>query len=479
MLHKKLISYLKSRTLILTITLTYTLIVALVLLNRFWQYEAYYYDHGMMEGTAYQVSQFHLPLIHRDFGKVPVYIDHFYPSLQLTLAPFYWINNSYETPLIILSLYIGLSVLAGYEIGRKYIKNKYMLYTLLFAYMFYIGMQNALIFLIHDITVQILFLMLLFLAIVYRKVRLYYLLLILNLGFKESVSITIFAVGIFLFFFQTSWRKHALITCVVAVIYALLASKLIIPYFRYHAFGTWDFAYSPQLGISPTQYLTYFFNTDQKRETIFTSLSSFGFLPLFSPSTWILLIQDFAQRFVLISPNSTLRQGLNLHYNANLAVLLYISSVFSIHILERKTTYKKVEPFHALCIILITMYFHQLKYHGPLGLIYNKDFFRITKNLHFMDEFVSKIPPSGKVMVQNNLAPRFTHNDLYILISQKEVDRVQPDVIAMDFRPGQNINNYWPMTENMMSSLSGQLLSNGQYRPIFKEQYRYIFVKNN
>ncbi len=94
------------------------------MLNRFWQYEAFYYDHGMYESTAYQISHFTMPLHDRGSGKVPIYVDHLYPSMQLALAPFYWIWDSYETPIVVMAVYIGLSVLVGYEIGRKTIKNK-------------------------------------------------------------------------------------------------------------------------------------------------------------------------------------------------------------------------------------------------------------------------------------------------------------------------------------------------------------------
>ena len=96
----------------------------------------------------------------------------------------------------------------------------------------------------------------------------------------------------------------------------------------------------------------------------------------------------------------------------------------------------------------------------------------------FMNDFVAKIPREGKLMIQNNLAVRFTHDDLYILSSEEYLDKVQPDVIALDFRPGQNINNYWPVTEEKMKNLSEKLLNDPLYKPLYKEDCRYIFVKN-
>lgn len=475
----KILLYLKERKLILAIVILYTIIITLVCLHRFWQYEALYYDHGMMEETAWNLSQFKPPLHHREYGKVIYYVDHFLPSMQLVLAPFYWLWPAYETPIIVMCFYIGLSVLFAYEIACAVIKNKMMIYALLFAYMFYIGMQNAIIFLVHDITAQILFLMLLFFSIFKEKKKLFLPLLILNLGFKESVAITTLTLGIALFlFYKKEWRQYALATIIISASYGFLLLKIIFPYFNYLAFGkSLPCIYSPDLKRPLISFLVNFIDLPEKRETIFVSLASFGFLPLFSPFSFIMLLQDWLQRFVLIHPHISYRHGLNLHYNANLAVLLFCGSLLTLKWLQNKKWYKKIINFHALIIFFLIAFYHRFIFHGPLGLIYNKDFFKITKNMKFMDDFVAKIPKKGKIMVQNNLACRFTHNDLYILLSEEVFENVNPDVIALDFRPGQNPANFWPMHENDMKQLAEKLLQNPNYQTIFKESHRYIFVK--
>ena len=50
-------NYLYCRKLPLLITIAYTTIVLVVLLQRFWQYEVFYYDHGYTESAAYQAAQ--------------------------------------------------------------------------------------------------------------------------------------------------------------------------------------------------------------------------------------------------------------------------------------------------------------------------------------------------------------------------------------------------------------------------------------
>jgi uncharacterized membrane protein len=464
--------------LILLIVAIYTVVITTVVLNRFWQYEAFYYDHGMMESTAYQVSRFQMPLHDREYGRVSIYVDHLYPSLQLFLAPFYWLWNSYETPLVVMCLTIGLSVLVAYDIGRKLIKSRLMVYALLVAYMLFIGMQNALIFMVHDITLEILFLMLLFWAVVNKKIKTYYLLLLINLGFKESVAVTTLAIGLFLLVFNRQWRKHGLVTIAISIVYGWLATKLIIPYFQYQAFGKWGtFRYTPQLTFNPIELVKRFIDMPQKRETIFVSLSTFGFLPLFSPTSWILVLQDFAQRFVLFDYDNTFRTGLTLHYNANLVVLLFFTSVLGVAGLQKFSWYRKVIAFHALGIIVLTLIYHRFTFHGPLGLFYNPEFYRITAKQGYMNDFVAKVPRVGKIMVQNNLAVRFTHENLYLLLGDEHIRQVDPDVIVLDFHPGQNISNFWPNSEEAMVKMSKQLLSDPRYLTYYQEDYRYIFVK--
>lgn len=468
------------RKLILLVTFLYTLTLLIVLLHRFWQYEAFYYDHGMMESSAYQVAHLKVPVVDRDGPKkLPIYADHFYPSLQLTLAPFYWLWDSYETPIIVLAILTGLSVYIGFSIARKYISNLLMIYALLFGFMFYIGLQNALIFFIHDITLQIFFLMLLFWSIAYRKEKLFYALLLFNLGFKESVSVTLFMLGVTLALFDRTWRKQGIVAIVLSVLYGLLAVKLIIPYFRYTYYGTWNFAYSPEPPKSLINYITYFFDTPAKRETIFTSLMSFGMLPVLSIGSILLIIQDFAQRFVLLTPTNPLRQGLNLHYNANLAVILFVGSLWAVRSLQKFSFYKRIITFHAIFIFATVIIYHRFIYHGPLGLIYNKDFFKITRNMKFMDEFIERIPRKGKLMVQNNLAVRFTHNDLSLLLNPNHIREIDPQTVVLDFRPGQNANNYWPMTAESMKNLAATLSADPQYGILYNEGERYIFRKKN
>ena len=97
--------------------------------------------------------------------------------------------------------------------------------------------------------------------------------------------------------------------------------------------------------------------------------------------------------------------------------------------------------------------------------------------MKFFDDFISKVPRDGKIMVQNNLAVRFTHNNLYLLLSREHLENIDPDIVVLDFRPGQNPNNYWPMTETTMETMAKSLQNNPKYNIIYRENHRFIFQK--
>src|SRR3989344_3161187 len=195
-----LFSYISSRKLPILISIFYFVIVLVLLLNRFWQYEVFYYDHGYAERAAYQLAHLQNPTWDRD-GRVSIFTDLVYPSLLLLFAPFYWIWDSYLTSVVISAVLWAAIPLIAYEIGFALKINKFMLYSLMFAFLFFIGTQNAIIFFLKDISVSIPFFFLLLLAILKRKIKLYYLLLLLNLGFKETITVTTISLGIGLILF--------------------------------------------------------------------------------------------------------------------------------------------------------------------------------------------------------------------------------------------------------------------------------------
>lgn len=465
--------YLRTRPRVLLLTLLYTVAVMVLLLNRFWQYEAFYYDQGLFERAIWLVSRFQTPIIdHQTLGRVHHFADHFLPSVYILFSPWYWISQRYDITLIALSLYTGLSVLVAYEIARLFIKNHFLVYSLLFAYMGYVGLQNALIFFIHDITAMLLPLTLLFLALFKEKWKWFYALLIFNLGFKETVAVIGVALAVTMWLYKKSWFKHAVIVFFISLLYGVIVTRVVIPYYSGDRF-----LYQPTWPTSIGQLFERMVDRPTKVQTVVYSLATFGFLPLLSPATWPLIAQDILLRFVLsYTPNSQ-RWDLGLHYNANLVVFLFVAAVLGSRWLEVKVRSQKFCIFWGVVVMVAVVYLHQFKLHGPFGLLYNLEFYRHTQRQGFMHDFINRIPRQGKIMTQNNLAVFFTHDDLYLLDGYEYFKQVQPAVVAFDLRTGQNPNNFWPMDEPGLTKMARQLKSEPGYQLLYEDNSRYIYTR--
>ena len=93
-------------------------------LNRFWQYEAGYYDFGIFDHALWQAAHFKAPII--DHFIVPgrwIFADHFNPSIFL-LVPFYWIWDKSEVLMIAQDVLVGASGFVLFFIGKKILKNQ-------------------------------------------------------------------------------------------------------------------------------------------------------------------------------------------------------------------------------------------------------------------------------------------------------------------------------------------------------------------
>jgi len=134
---------------------------------------------------------------------------------------------------------------------------------------------------------------------------------------------------------------------------------------------------------------------------------------------------------------------------------------------------KKARLYYGIVLVIVALFMHQFYLHGPLALAYNRAFYLHTKNLHFLEELVNKVPKDASVMTQNNLAVRFTHQDVMLLRDNYEV--YNPDYIVLDLRDEQNPNVFFGLKDK--DSLLTFLLRDKNYEAIFQTEYQYVFQK--
>lgn len=435
--------------------IVYFVVINLVTLNRFWQFEAYYFDHGLYDQSIWRAAHFQAPLISHHFTQKPLLQlgDHFTPAIYL-LSPIYWFTRSYTPILIIHNLFLVLSAIILFLIARMFIKNKLMIFSIIFAYTGFVGMQNAIIANFHTEIPALLPISLMFYFLFQKKWKPFYFFLFFTLLFKENFAALIFSVGFFLLLSKKC--RHGIFIMAFSVSYYFLVTKIVIPLLSGH-----PYFYSASVNFDPVLFVEKFFVPNLKIQTLFVSFTNFSFLPLFNPLFLPIIIQDYFVRFVIDGAPS--RIDLGLHYNAIPALLMAISSIIVVKNLMKLRLYKKLVNIHALLIIFTVLFLHY-KLHGPLGLAYNSAFYTHTKNLNFLRSFISQIPSSnGLVMTQNNLAAQLTHTHNLMLL-RSDYWNYKPDVIAIDIRGGQSANNYWPLPPNQFEDLYKNLLNDKNYR---------------
>jgi uncharacterized membrane protein len=461
--------FIRNNFFVILYLVAYFIVINLVTLNRFWQFEAYYFDHGLFDQSIWKVAHFQAPLISHHFTKAPLLQlgDHFTPAIYL-LSPIYWFTKSYLPILIIHNLFLFLSGVVLLKIAELFLKNKLMIFAIMIAFTLFVGMQNAIIANFHTEILTLLPVSLMLFFMFKKQWKRFYFFMFVALLFKESVAALTFGVGIYLIF--SSERKRGAIVIVSSIFYYLSVTKLIIPLISGH-----QYFYTPSyFDFNPISIILKFFSPDLKIQALFTSFASFSFLPLLNPFFLPLILQDYFLRFVIDGAAS--RIDLGLHYNAIPSLLLAVSSILAVARLNKFKTYRRLINLHAILIILMILFFHY-KLHGALGLSYNPAFYQHTKNLDFLRRFIDQVPKTkGLLMTQNNLAPQLTHSNNLMLL-RADYWNYKPDIIAIDIREGQSSNNYWPVPPAQFIDLYQNLKKDKKYLMKKVTNDQVIFIK--
>lgn len=438
----------------------------LVSLHRFWQYEISLIDFGQFDQALWKISRFQEPVIyHFIHGKINVLGDHFTPSVFL-IAPVYWLTDRSEAILIIQAIAVALSGIFLFEIGKIVLKDKFLSLAMLISYFLFVGLQNAVITEFHELTVMTLPFMITFWAIVKNRIALYFIFLLLTLGFKEVTFSLGIGLGIALILLKKEWRKVGVATILISIIWGFISLKLFIPYFNQG-----KYLYDSAIPAGLVEKATALFDQPEKRHTIFYSFISFSFLPVLSPEFWLLILQDYATRF--LPAGFVTRWGLGLHYNAQSAVILVIASIYGLKRLLNIKLISKYKIFIGIFIILTSIFIFRFLLHGPFLLAINPAFYKHTKSFEFLNQVVALVPKNSYIMTQNNLATRFTHQDVR-LVSVSYGDS-KPDFVLLDVREGQNPNNYFGSGD--IKEILLKLRSDDAYSLVYETHDQYLFKR--
>lgn len=456
--------------LVLLFITIYSLGASLVSLNRHWQYNSFWYDFGIFDTTIWKLSRFQSPVIAQlnpPAGKI-VWADHFNPS-TIFLTPLYWLTEKQEVILIAQAIAVGLSAVVAYIIVLNTLESRIVRISLTVAYLGFVGLQNALYTDVHNIVFALLPLMAAVWAIYQKRWKLYWIFLFITVGFQENLAAVAVMMGIFLLLRKERNIKIGLSTITVGLFYGLFAMKVIAPFFN-----GGSYSYQPAIPTVWYEWITrFFYPTDMKLRSIVLTFATFGFLPIANLSTLPLIIEHYLERFVLNT--AATRWDLGFHYNALLSPIMFLASLETVVLLQRSKILKRVLPFWGLSIFLLVIFLHRFYLHGPLMLATHPVFYEQTTNAEFLRRFEQQIPRNGLLMTQNNIASHFTHGKT-ILLNQNYFE-IKPDSIAVDLRPGQNANDFFPLSPSQVEILVATISADRNYSKKSVTDTQLIFTR--
>ncbi|MBI2012362.1 DUF2079 domain-containing protein, partial [Candidatus Curtissbacteria bacterium] len=221
----------------------YVVAASLVSINRFWQVDAFWYELGLYDSAIYKVAHFKAPIIEQ-FGPPAgkwIFADHFNPSLFL-YSPLYWFTDKTEAILIAQAVTVGLSAWMAYLMIRKITQNKLVILAIMFSFLGFIGIQNALYTDFHDTTVATFFVMIVFWAIFTKRWLLYWIFLVITLGFKETMPGLGVGIGLYLILRKERQYLLGFLTILLSLTWYFTVTKWVIP-----AFSGSNFGYPPTI----------------------------------------------------------------------------------------------------------------------------------------------------------------------------------------------------------------------------------------
>jgi len=267
-------------------------------------------------------------------------------------------------------------------------------------------------------------------ALVSRRRSLYLWSTLIFLLFKESSSLLAMGLHLYAFITIPAWRKFVFSLSLLGIFYSYLAVKVIIPFF------SGSYQYNIWFGLDPRTLLSQFFTPAIKTKTLFDSLASFSFAPIFTPWLWPTYFFHYAPRFLA---NASSRWDIGMHYNAEIAPIY----AFSLMLLLSRFVKARRTALYSLAALIILQAFYQNFFHlkRPFALVYNPALYADAEKTLPVRQLLASLPDGPTIMAQNQLLPHLTHKNLMLMHDAYYENN--PDFILFNADPEQNGNNWF------------------------------------
>jgi uncharacterized membrane protein len=260
---------------------------------------------------------------------------------------------------------------------------------------------------------------------------------------QENFALFTVALGIYLAVRYRDFKKGIALAALGAV-WFLLAVFVIIPYFGQASYIYLPYHVTKMSFLETIKMMVYPW---MKAKVMIASLLSFGFLPLLSPAIFIILFEEFFQRFVG-SPFPA-RWCVGYHYNSILAPVLALGAI---EVFKKNFSRKRNL---AIIIIFIGIFLTQKLTAPATEKLLTRKFYDFSR-VKDIKVILSLIPKEASVAATNNLGPHLSHRQQLILLTNciedktlwvdqtKRCFKMNPDYLVADLNLNLELVSYYP-----------------------------------
>jgi uncharacterized membrane protein len=240
-----------------------------------------------------------------------------------------------------------------------------------------------------------------------KKYKTAWVFLFLAVTAKENMGVFTALIGVYYY-----WKykdKQIIWMSVLSFSYVLLIYFVFFPYIIHHAY-----LYQNKAGLLSNLNPVSLIDTEDKRQALFYSFASFGFLPLAIPLSLLPTLGHFFTDFVIAS-ELTAAHGIFMHYRVTLAPLLIWSTILTI------AKYKRLNNLYIAVYLIICALIVQYALHLPLSYLTKTWFWTKPSGVDNINELRKSIPQNSSVVTQNNIVPHMSKRDgIYSLYPERK-----------------------------------------------------------
>ena len=486
------------QTLLIFLVVVFALYFSALSLQQHWAFQTNGMDVGNVDQALWNTAQgrfLQFSLMTPVESRLALHVE----PVLLLLVPFYWLGlGGPELLLVVQAGVVALGAWPLYQLSinnyqfstadlslRGPVKGQSNLLLLLFplAYLLWPGLESAVLFEFHAVTLAPTFLLFAFLALEQKHDSRFLIFALLAMACKEDMPLVVAMLGLYAGLARRRWRLAGL-TIGLSVLWFALAFFVIQPQFA--AGGNIQLDRYAWLGDNPAAMLQTIITQPAQVAAHLQAANLFGylfnlflptaFLALLSPLTLLPMLPTLAVN--LLSANPFQWRLEDFHYAAPLAPFLFVSAIYGIRRISELANQRISEstdqptsqpanqpttfiPILTALLLIFSLMYHILRGYTPLARPFAWP--TVTAHHHRLGQVVATIPPDSALFTQANLAPHLSQRQtIYTEFAYftdpnfpaKPVDDILLDVTAFENSGG------------LHQFLADTLLTSGHYRLI-------------